>query len=203
LTGQRLITLAMYVLRRGRLDEALALREQAVPILEANPEPQSSSFVPLFDGYYALGRQDRKAAAVHFAMAADYVRALGPDGAPEVFAECARAFVLLGNREEAETYRDLEGSTDSVESAVFAKNVGGLLEPNAARAINLLADAIAEFERLEMRSYAARAMVDLGRAMVHAGQDPRDVLEHARATLIECDAQLFVFEVDEVLGETR
>jgi hypothetical protein len=43
-------------------------------------------------------------------------------------------------------------------------------------------------------------MVDLGRAMAHAGQDPAEVLERARDILTECDAQLFLFEVDEVLA---
>ena len=52
-----------------------------------------------------------------------------------------------------------------------------------------------------MRVYAARAMVDLGRAMTRAGEDPREVLERARAILTECDAHLFLFEVDEALAE--
>ena len=34
-----------------------------------------------------------------------------------------------------------------------------------------------------------------------AGQDPRETLERARAILLECDAHLFLFEVDEALAE--
>jgi hypothetical protein len=52
-----------------------------------------------------------------------------------------------------------------------------------------------------MRMHAARAMVDLSRAMARAGQDPHDVLDRARQILIECDANLFLFEVDEVTAE--
>lgn len=63
-----------------------------------------------------------------------------------------------------------------------------------------MTDAVAELERLGMRLYAARAMVDLGRAKVRARQDPREVLERARDILTECDARLFLFEVDEVLA---
>jgi class 3 adenylate cyclase/tetratricopeptide (TPR) repeat protein len=198
LTGQRLTSLATVVVMRGRLEEAVALRDQAAPSLEANPEPQASAFLPFLDGYVALGRRDLAAAAVLFAKATDAIRIWGADATPEVFPETARTFLLLGDQERASTYRDLDGSTNSVQSAAFAKNVAGLLEPDPARAIDRLKDAIAELERLGMRMHAARAMVDLGRAMARAGQDPHDVLDRARQILIECDARLFLIEVDEV-----
>lgn len=200
MTGQWLISLATVVLMRGGLDDAVALRDQSAHVLAANPEPQSAGSLPLFDGYLALGRRDRAAAADRFAEGANQVRAYNVESLPEIFPDCARAFLLLGDREQAETYRDLEASTGSVQGAAFGANVIGLLDPNAARAVDLLRDAVAEFERLGMRLYAARAMVDLGRAMVHAGQDPREVLERAREILTECDAGVFLFEVDEVVG---
>jgi hypothetical protein len=187
---------------RGRIDEAVVLRDEAAPLLAANPEPQSDSFLPACDGYIALGLRDLAAAAALFASAADAVRMVGADAAPEVFAEAARTFLLLHDQGRASTYRDLDGSTNSVQSAAFAKNVAGLVEPDPARAIKLLKDAIAGLERLGMRMYAARAMVDLGRAMARAGQDPHDVLDRARQILIECDAGLFLFEVDEVTAES-
>ena len=43
-------------------------------------------------------------------------------------------------------------------------------------------------------------MVDLARQMTRAGKDPGELLARAREILIECDAQLFLFEVDEVRG---
>jgi tetratricopeptide (TPR) repeat protein len=202
LTGHRLAALAMVLVMRGRVEEAVAVREQAAPILAANPEPQAAAFLPGLDGYLALGRRDLAAAAVLFAKATDAVRIFGADATPEVFPETARTFLLLGDQGRASTYRDLDGSTNSVQSAAFAKNVAGLVEPDAARAINLLKDAIAGLERLGMRVYAARAMVDLGRAMARAGEDPHDVLDHARQMLIECDARLFLVEVDEVTAES-
>ena len=203
MTGQWLISLATLVLMRGRLDEAVALRDQSAHTLVANPEPQSAGLLPLFDGYLALGRHDRAAAAHRFEEGANQVRESNGESLPEVFADCARAFQLLGDRERAEMYRDLEASTDSVEAAVFATNVKGLLEPDAARAVDVLRQAVAEFERLGMRLYAARAMVDLGRAMVRADQDPGEVLERAREIFIGCDARLFLFEIDEVIVELR
>jgi class 3 adenylate cyclase/tetratricopeptide (TPR) repeat protein len=200
LTGERMISLATVVLMRGRLDEAVALRDQSAPILKANPEPMAPGSLPLFDGYVALGRGDRTAAAHWFAEGANHVRAYSAESLPEIFPEYARVFLLLGDRERAEAYRDLEGSTRSIRSAVFAMNVAALLEPDPARAIDLLTDAVAEFERLGMRLYAARTMVDLGRALALAGQNPREVLARARDVLIECDARLFLFEVDEVVA---
>jgi len=200
LIGQRLLSLATVVVMRGRIDDAVALRDEAAPILEANPEPQAFHFIPQFDGYLALGRHDRAAAAEHFAEAAGHTREFSIESFPEIFPDCARAFLLLGERDKAGGYRDLEASTDSVQSAVFAANITGLLEPDPVRSVDLLTDAVAELERLGMRLYAARAMVDLGRAKVRARQDPREVLERARDILNECDARLFLFEVDEVLA---
>ena len=203
LTGQRLGALAHAVLLRGRVEEALELRNESVPILAANPEPQAAHFLPVIDGYFALARHDRAAAAEKFVEAATFVRAHSVESYPEVFTECVRALVLAGDTARAATFRDLDASTDSVQSAAHARNIAGLLESDPARAVALLREAVAEFERLEMRVYAARAMVDLGRAMAHAGEDPAEVLDRAREILTECDAQLFLFEVDEVLAAVR
>ena len=199
--GEALITLATSVLMRGRLDDAVALRDEAATVMAASQNPQAAGTVPLFDGYLALGRIDRGSAAERFAEAASEVRAYDLGSYPEIFPDCARVFMLLGDRDTAATYRDLEALTESVQSAVFAGNISGLLEPDPARAVELLTDAVAEYERLGMRIYAARAMVDLGRALVRAGQDPHDVLERARDILTACDARLFLFEVDEVTAD--
>jgi hypothetical protein len=166
--------------------------------MTANPEPQAAHFLPLLDGYFALARHDRAAAAERFVEAATFVRAHSIDTWPDVFTDSVRALVLAGDTAHAATFRDLAASTDSIQSEAHARNVAGLLESDPARAAELLREAVAEFERLEMRVYAARAMVDLGRAMTNAGQDPTEVLARAREILTECDAQLFLFEVDEV-----
>jgi tetratricopeptide (TPR) repeat protein len=206
LTGQRLSSLAMVLLMRGRAEEALAVRDQAVPLIDANPEPQAAAFLPSFDGYAALARADRAEAADHFANAVDLLRAFEPENAPDIFAECVRALVRLGNRERAETYRDLDGPTDSVQTPVFAMNVRGLLERDPGRAIDILRETITEFQRLEMDLYVARASVDLAHVVAtadlpgHGPQEVRELLDRARDILLECDARLFLFEVDEVMA---
>ncbi|MBI2755382.1 MAG: tetratricopeptide repeat protein [Chloroflexi bacterium] len=203
LTGQRLGALSQVVLLRGRVEEAIGLRNESELIMTANPEPQAAHFLPLIDGYFALAANDRAAAAEKFAEAATFARAHSVESYPEVFTECVRALVLAGDPARAATFRDLDASTDSVQSAAHARNVGGLLESDPARAVALLREAVAEFERLEMRVDAARAIVDLARAMAHAGRDPGDLVDRARAILTESDAQLFLFEVDEVLAALR
>jgi class 3 adenylate cyclase/tetratricopeptide (TPR) repeat protein len=200
LTAQRLVGLAIIVVTRGRTDEALEIREQAAPLLAANPERQALHFLPLLDGQLAAARQDRAAAAERFAESVGFLRGYSVSLAPEVVTECARAWLRLGARDRAGTYRDLDDSTDSIQSAAHARNIAGLLEPDPAKAVPMLREAAAEFERLEMRVYQARAMVDLGRAMALAGDDPREVLERGRQILTECDARLFLYEVDEALA---
>jgi class 3 adenylate cyclase/tetratricopeptide (TPR) repeat protein len=203
LTAQRLGALATTVVQRGRIDDALSIREEALPLLAANPEPQAAHGLPLLDGYFAFARGDWSAAAENYAESADYLRAYSLDSTPEVFSECVRTFLRLGDRDGAETFRDLDASTDSVQSAAHARNIRGLLEPDPARAVEILREAVAEFERLEMHVFAARAMVDLGRAMARSGDDPGEILERARSILTECDAQLFLAEVDEAVTEVR
>jgi class 3 adenylate cyclase/tetratricopeptide (TPR) repeat protein len=200
LIGQRLASLGVVVAMRGRDAEATDLRDEAAPILRANPEPQADGFIPQLEGYLALARGDRAAAAEHFARAADRVRAYSVDAFPEIFPECVRAFVRLGERDRAEAYRDLDRS-GSVVSAAHARDIAGLLGSDPVRAVRTLREAVAGYERLEMRPFEARAMVDLARAMTQAGDDPREVLERGRRTLLECDATLFLFEVDEALAE--
>jgi tetratricopeptide (TPR) repeat protein len=201
LTAQRLVGLAIAVLTRGRTEEAVGYRDEAAPLLAANPERQASHFLPLLDAHLAVARRDRSTAAEKFAEAAEHIRHYSVDLAPEIITECVRALLRVDARDRAATYRDLDGSTDSIQSAAHARNVAGLVEPDPARAVEVLRAAVTEFERLEMRVYAARAMVDLGRAMARAGDDPREILERAREILTECDARLFLDQVDEALAD--
>lgn len=202
LMGQRLASLGIVVAMRGRGTEAIGYRNEAEPILLANPEPQAGSFIPQLDAYLAMGRGDRHAAADLLAEAAASVRAYSVDTFPEIIPECARIFVRLGDRDRADTYRDLDERTDAVVAAVHERNVTGLLERDPARAVETLREAVAGYERLEMLPFQARAMADLGRAMTANGEDPHEVLERARAILFECDAKLFLPEVDEALAES-
>ncbi len=198
LLGMRLLALAGVVLMRGRIDEATSIRDEALPVMAANPEPQSDLFLPWFDGYLALARGSVREAAERFVEAAELLLAINVDNAPELIPECVRRLVLLGDPDRAARYR-IEPS-GSVHTRAHARSVDGLLEPDAARSVELLEGAVADLEALGMRVYAAQAMIDLGRAMARAGRDPRAVLERAREILIECDARLFLPEADEALA---
>ncbi len=46
----------------------------------------------------------------------------------------------------------------------------------------------------------ARVLADLGDALVRAGQDPRPALEQARDLLVECDARIYLPEVETLLA---
>jgi tetratricopeptide (TPR) repeat protein len=199
LLGMRLIALAGVVLMRGRIDEAVAIRDEAVPVLVANPEPQSDLFLPWFDGHLALARGDTGTAVDRFAEAADLLLAVNVDFAAELMPEVVRRLVLSGDPERAARYR-IEPS-GSVQTRAHARNIDGLLEPDAARSVELLEGAAADLEALGMWILAAQAMVDLARAMSRADRDPRPVLERAREILVECDARLFLPEVDQALAE--
>ncbi|MGE5460915.1 MAG: ATP-binding protein [Solirubrobacterales bacterium] len=199
LLGMRLIFLAFVVLMRGRLEEAVAIHAEAAPVLIANPEPQSALFLPWFASHLALGRRDLVAAADAAVETAELLRAFNVDQAPEVFPECVRALLLVGQRERAQAYR--LGPSESIQARAHAGHIEGLLEMDVHRAIDLLRRAVADLEVLEMRMHAARAMVDLGRAMTRAGEDARPLLERAREILLECDARLFLPEVDDALTE--
>ncbi|MDP9243726.1 MAG: tetratricopeptide repeat protein, partial [Chloroflexota bacterium] len=203
LTAQRVVSLAVVVAMRGRTEEAARLREEGAPLMAANPEPQAAQFLPYLDGFLALARRDWSTAADRFAEAAEYMRAHSVDVGPEVITECVRALVKVNAMDRAGTFRDLEASTDSILSAAHGRNVAGLVEPDPARAVQLLREAVTEFERLEMQVHGARAMVDLGRAMARAGDDPREVLDQAREILTACDARLFLIEAEEALAELR
>jgi tetratricopeptide (TPR) repeat protein len=200
LLGMRLISLAGVVALRGRIDEAIGYRDEAAPIMAANPERQSDLFLPWFDAFAAMARGDADAAADLFSHAADLLLSFNPDVAPEAFPDCVRALLAVGRREDAERYR-LDPASEFIQTRAHGATIEGLLERDPRRSVELLASAVAGLEALELRPQAARAMVDLARARRRTGEEPRELLRRAREILLECDAKLFLSEVDEVLAE--
>jgi class 3 adenylate cyclase len=203
LTGQRLACLALVLLQRGKLDEGIDVRNQAAPLLEANPEPQSSHFLPVLDGYVAMAKGDTSTAAEQMSRSADHVIHFSVESAPEVPLEAVRALLRNGEVDRAGRYAGLEGLAANAQGAPHARTIEALFEADPTKAISMFRDAIAEYERLEMNVFAARARVDLARAMLAAGQDPTAELQQARSTLIEADAQLHLPEVEEVLQQAH
>lgn len=201
LHGMRLTALAWALLAQGRLEEAEAIHREAVPILHANPEPQSLLFIPYFEGFFAMIRREDGEAADRFAEAIAILRDYNVENSPEVFPSMVRALLRVGRTREAEDYRDLSTHGKSPHARANAALVEGLLASDPSEARSRLAQGVAELERLGLPIDAARGMVDLARAMSRTGEDPRPTLERTREILIECDALAFVFEVDDAIAE--
>jgi class 3 adenylate cyclase/tetratricopeptide (TPR) repeat protein len=200
LVGMRLAALALTVLFRGRIEEAIEIRAEALPVIDANPEPQSAAWQPEFDAFVAFARGDRELAAERAASAADSAREYGLTGAPETLPVAVRMLLRVGQVERANGYRDLDGLEDIV-AAALGRNVMGLLEPDASRSVEVLGEAVEMFEAMGMRLPAAQARLDRVRSIASAGRDPRPLAEEAREILLACDAKLFLPEVDELVAE--
>ena len=201
LHGMRLTALAAALLFRGKLDQAETVHRRSIPILNANPEPQSQIFIPEVGAYLALARGDRATAATELRAMVDQLRDLNMDAVPRAFAELVRTLVREGRDHEAEGYRDLTEHGGSRKARANAALVEGLLAAGPGERRRLLAEGTAALAELGLRIEAARATVDLGRAMAALGEDPRPTLERARAILLECDARAWLFEVDDALAE--
>jgi class 3 adenylate cyclase/tetratricopeptide (TPR) repeat protein len=201
LIGMRLGALGFAIVVRGRTDEAERYHRESIPVLNANPEPQSQVFIPMLEGYLALARGDEAEVITQLRATIEQLRVASIEAAPEVFTELIRTLIRSGRVAEADAYRDLSERGRSPEARANAMIVEGVLSPDPAEARGLLNDGVARFEELGMRIDAARAMVDLARAMARLGEDGRPTLERARALLLECDAQLFVPQVDRALAE--
>jgi class 3 adenylate cyclase/tetratricopeptide (TPR) repeat protein len=200
LHGMRLTALAGVLLFRGRIEEADAMMKRAAPIVEANPEPQAWLFVPLMAAYSSYLRGANAEAAEHFATTIEQMRKTNVEMYPEIFADTVRALLRAGRTAEAEAYRDLSEHGSSPAARAHAALVEGLLHADPAEARRLIERAVAELDALGFRIDAARALVDLGRAVARLGENPRPTFERAREILLECDARAFLFEVDDAIA---
>lgn len=200
LRGMRLTALAGALLFRGRLDEAESIHRESIPILNDNPEPQSQLFIPMTEGYLALARAEHGEAADRLEEMVDQLRDFNVESIPEVFSDLARALLRAGRADEAGDYRDLSEHGRSPAARAHATLVEGLLTDDPADARRLLSEGTAALGSLGLRVDAARAMVDLGRAMARMGEDPRATFDRARELLLGCDARAFLFEVEEAVA---
>jgi tetratricopeptide (TPR) repeat protein len=201
LRGMRLSALATVLQFRGRIEEAETVHEAAVPILEANPEPQALIYIPWTEALFALMQGANAEAAEHFASTVHQMRQINVESYPHLLPDSVRAFVRAGRRSEAEAFRDLSDHAGSPATRASAALVEGLLSEHPAEASRLIERAISELDALGLRIDAARAMVDLARVKTRLGEDSKPLLERARAILLECDARGFLFEVDEAIAD--
>jgi class 3 adenylate cyclase/tetratricopeptide (TPR) repeat protein len=201
LRGMRLTGLAGALLFQGRLEEAEAAVRESVPFLNANPEPQSQIFLPMWEGYLAFVRGAYGEAAGRFEAMIEQLRAFNVEAVPEVFTDLVRALLRAGRPEEAEGYRDLSERGRSPAARANAALVEGLLASDPVEARRLLEEGLSVLEGIGLRIDVARAMVDLGRAMARVGEDPMPVYDRARAVLLECGARAFLFEVEDAIAD--
>ena len=202
LRGIRLNGLAWVVFLRGRLDEAEELQHESHAILQGNPEPQAEVYAFETEGAIALARGREAEALEHLRRGVEMARGFTLDQAPQLFYELVRLLLRTGDRAAADGYRDLSSPGRPPAANAFAVAIEGLLEEDPRRAAGLLRDAAGAFERLGMRIAQARVLVDLGEALVRAGEDPRPPLEQARGLLVACDARIYLPEVDALLASS-
>jgi class 3 adenylate cyclase/tetratricopeptide (TPR) repeat protein len=200
LRGMRLTALAGVLLLRGRIEEAEAVQAEAIPILEANPEPQAFVFVPWNAALSACLRGRNEEAIDQFATTIEQLRGINVEQYPEIFPDIIRVLLRGGRADVAETYRDLSEHGRSPAARADAALVEGLLSTDPAEASRLIERAVDELDALGLKIDAARAMADLARVRARLGDDARELLDRARDVLFECDARGLLFEVEDALA---
>ncbi len=201
LHGMRLSALARVSLLRGRFEEAEQTHRTSSPLLRSNPEPQSEVFIYALDGQLALARGADGEAIDHLRRGVDLLRRYSVEFFPDMFLESVRALTRGGDRAGAAEFRDLSELARSPNARACAIAMEGLLEEDPAGSVELLRDATERFDALGRRIELARTLLDLGRAMARAGDDPRETFQRARDLLVECDARRFLPEAEAELAE--
>jgi class 3 adenylate cyclase/tetratricopeptide (TPR) repeat protein len=193
-------SLALIVLLRGRIEEAEAIHRESLPALHEGAEPQGLIYVPLIEAYIALGRSDTASAIAAFERLVDQLRAFNLADQPQIFADLVRLLLAAGRTDDARAYRELAATSPSPALQAIVGVVDGLLAADPGEARRILSEAVAALDGLDLRLDAARARIDLGRMLAAAGEDPIPTLTTARRMLLECDAGLFLDEVDAALA---
>jgi class 3 adenylate cyclase/tetratricopeptide (TPR) repeat protein len=199
LQGMRLGALAWILMLRGNVDEAERTHRESVAILRENPEPQSEVYVHMLEGYLAAARGRDAEAVANFGRAGEFLV-----GRMDVAAELeiARISVRRG-RSDVPRPRDEpeDGSPLPPAARVRLEVVEGLLAGDAEGSARMLRAAASAFEAMGLRLDHARCLVDVARAEARLGRDPRPTLGRAREILVDCDAKLFIPEVDAAIEE--
>jgi predicted ATPase/class 3 adenylate cyclase len=196
LTGLSWGTLAWILLWRGRLDEAQEALSRAREISREKREPQGEIVLDRIDGELALARGRDDVALDRFRRGVVIAAEYSVDQDPRVVLELIRLLLRRGEREEVAHARAILGRGRSPFASACLRHADGLLEDEPNDAIVDLEAAVERFDELGARVDAGRALLDLGRALRAAGRDPSDAFERGRRLFVECDAQLFVTQVD-------
>jgi tetratricopeptide (TPR) repeat protein len=200
LLGMRRQSLAWVLALRGRLDEADESIETAMDLMREIPEVQYELWACATKATLAEQRGREEEAIQELRRGVDLARAYNVDQTPQIFLALVRVLVRAGDAEAAGKYTDLTERARAPFARACAIAVEGLLAEEPDEAIRLLQDAVDKMDALGARVELSRALLDLGRAERRAGKDPRATFERARELLIECDACLFLPEVEAELS---
>ncbi|MGH2540248.1 MAG: tetratricopeptide repeat protein [Actinomycetota bacterium] len=107
LRGMAQTRLATVLLLRGRVEESEALQDEAVPILDANPEPQSQVFIPWMAGLLAMVRGAWDEAAEYLFATVERWQSFSAETSLEVLPDAVRAHLRAGRPRDAIRYRYL------------------------------------------------------------------------------------------------
>jgi tetratricopeptide (TPR) repeat protein len=200
LLGMRRQALAWTLTQRGRLDEAEESFQLAVDMMREIPEVQYELWACSTKSVLAELRGRDEEAIQELRRGVDLARAYNVDQVPLIFLELVRMLVRAGDREAAGKYTDLTDRARAPFARACAVAVEGLLAESPVESIRLLQDAAEKVDALGVRVELARVLLDQGRAMRRAGENPRAMFERARDLLIECDARLFLPEAEAELA---
>ncbi|MFN2489220.1 MAG: BTAD domain-containing putative transcriptional regulator [Actinomycetota bacterium] len=197
--GYSLLMLSFLLVLRSELEEAERLLVELRPVVEHMTETYHEGWVPLIEAYIARAKGDEaRATAVLLEGARRSADRLEAWAGQLLLLDCVRSLVKAERGEEAEPFRKRLSAIaeKSVPTRAFLTWCDGLLDPDSARARQLLADAADRLESLERRVDHGRCLVDLAEAERRLGQDPTGTLDRARETLESSGATIFLRELD-------
>ena len=180
LLAMRLAGLGCILVERGEIDEARAALDRANEIDAADPEPQAELLLRYARGLLASQLGDHEEAAAQLVPAIELARRFHADSEPQLYPPLLRALLATGDRETAETYRDLQEEGGSPFTTALGLVVDGLLAPDPRDAVRMLTDAVARLEAIPATTEVGRALLDLAGAQTRAGIDPTPALARAR-----------------------
>jgi tetratricopeptide (TPR) repeat protein len=191
----RLSSLGVLLAERGATEEARLIFDRAAALQTADPDPQSEMLLYGGPGLLASQQGDHTEAATQLRSALAIARTLHVDIEPELYPPLVRALLALGDRDGAESYRDLEGAVSPFGIALGLV-VDGLLAPAPDEAVALLTDAVERLSDLPAVPEVGRALLDLAEAQSRAGIDPAPTLARAREVFTESQAIGWLPHVD-------
>lgn len=198
LVGMRIHELGWLYVWMGDIEQAVPLLDEGERIFETNPEPQALVWVPFIRAFVDEANGDLEGAAVRLLSGIEEFGDQLVGQAERMYFEAVRVLVRLGRFDEATALlQRAQASTEGrIPAEAFAVWAEGLTERGSARAVELLADAIARFERIGFVLEQGRCLIDLARAKDENRIDGAKDLEEARSILEGCGARLFLADVE-------